>query len=461
MRKIAVSVVAVLVILVIIVGGASYWLGMQAQKAYTTLLQKIGNGGRITVSNVSYERGWLSSTAEATISGPGLPTGVSIVSRIQHGPFPAIADLQFMPGMAVVNSELAANSPSLAKLPPIKARTMVFLAGNSETQLSIPAFMQSAAGGTSYSWLPASGSFTVDADQTTIIGDMTFPQVKLSNTAGSALVTQATVNWTQPTGPGKGAYSLAIGHLTAEGSKGKASIEGLRLVASESESAGSIMATLSVQLRAVSDGVNSYGPGQALMQLRNLDALSLTKYRKEIQTLESRKLPPDQLGPAMQRKTTELIMNLARKAPELDITKVALQVGGSEITGKARFVLDGSGLPAGENPATFMQATNGEGKVSVPRAVIATLAQNEIHHQLDAYKTQGTLTPDEVKKLTPDRISNITNTALPSYMNRVVASLHLVPDAGDYQWTIAAHQGQLLINDKPVGQPAGDAPAAK
>ncbi len=454
MRKIAVSVVAVLVILVVIVGGASYWLGMQAQKTYTTLMQNIGDNGRITVSNVSYERGWLSSTAEATISVPGLPTGFSIISRIQHGPFPSIADLQFMPGMAVVKSELAANSPGLAKLPPINARTMVFLDGNSKTQLDIPAFTQSAPGGTSFSWLPASGSFTVDADQTTVIGDITFPQVKLSSAVASALITQATVNWTQPTGAlgaAKTEFSLAIGHLATVGPKGKTSIDGLRLMSTEGEAAGSILATLSVQVRAVSDGISSYGPGQVVMQLRNLDALSLTKYQKEIQALEGRKLPVDQMGPAMQAKTTELIMNLVRKAPEFDISKLALQIGGSEITGKARFVLDGSGLPPGEIPTTFMQAANGEGKVSVPRAVIATLAQNEILQQLAAYKTQGALTPDEVKELTPDRISIITDTALPSYMDRVVASLGLVPDGGDFQWTVTAHQGQLLINNKPVG----------
>ncbi|MHB8455484.1 MAG: DUF945 family protein, partial [Acidiferrobacterales bacterium] len=452
-RKIAVSVVAVLVILVVIVGGASYWLGMQAQKAYSALMQNIGDGGRITVSNVSYERGWLSSTAEATISVPGLPIGLSVISRIQHGPFPAIADLQFMPGMAVVKSEIAANSPGLAKLPPINARTMVFLDGNSKTQLNIPAFTRSAPGATSYSWLPASGSFTVDPGQTIINGDITFPQVKFSSATASALVTQATVNWTQPTGASglaKAEYSLAIGHLATTGAKGKMSIDGLRLMSTEGETAGSIMATLSVQVHTVNDGTSSFGPGQVSMQLRNVDALSLTKYQKEVQALENRKLPADQLGPALQGKTTELIMNLVRKAPELDVSRLALQVGGNEITGTAKYVLDGSGLPAGEIPTTFMQAASGEGKVSVPRAVIATLAQNEIHHQLDVYKTQGALTPDEVKELTPDRISSITDTALPSYMDRVVARLDLAPDAGDFQWIVAPHQGQLLINDKPV-----------
>jgi len=460
-KKVAVIVVVLLLLLVVAIGAGTYWLGMQTQDAYSSLLQNIAKNGQATISNLRYEHGWLSSTAEATISVPGIPGGLSLTSHIQHGPFPGVMDLQFMPGMAVVDSVLVGNSAASAKFPPVRARTMIFLAGNSETQLDIPAYKRPGVG---YGWVAASGGISVSADQQTIKGHVNFPQMQLSGAAGSITLTQTAIDWDQEpgvTGLGFGGYNLSVGRAIVQSSKGNASIEGLRAAASSRESAGNMTANLSLQVHAVDDGESSFGPGQIALQLRKVDTASLTKYQREMQALGNKKLPPGQMGPAMLGKTSELVMALARKTPELEITKLAFKVGGSEITGKGKFVLDASGLAAGDTPVTLQQAVNGAAELFVPRSAVATLAEHDILHQLSAYKTQGTLTPDEIKKLTPEKISAITDAALPTYMDKVVSRMHLVPNGGDYKLTIAARQGQLLINEQPVGQPAGGSAATQ
>ena len=459
MKKVAVIVVALLIVVIAAVGAGAYWFGKQAEVAYNGALQAFAKNGQITIANSSFDRGWLSSTADVTLSLPGFPGGLSITSRIQNGPFPGLWSLKFMPGMAIVDSVLTGNARALAKLSGIKANTMIFLAGNSNTDIQIPAYREPPPGG--LSWLEGSGKISVSADQQTIEGSVTLPEVQVASPTGALDVRQTNISWNRlpsPSGLGVGGYDISIARIAVKGSASPTTIEGVHLATSSRESAGSQTLVFSLSARSLKDGVGSkqggqIGPGRFTMQLSKLDTKSLLGYQRDTQILYNRRLPPDKFGPAAADAFAKLLASLARKSPELDLTKLSVNVGGSEITGKGKFVLDGSNLPTPNNLSGLMQAIEGKASLFVPRAAVATLASQDIQRQLATYQAQGELTPDEVEKLTPDKVSAITSAALPTYMNKVITGMHLVPDGGDFTLTVAAHQGQWLVNDKPLGQP--------
>ncbi len=451
MRKAAAVVVAVLLGLVVVAGAASYWLGIQAKHRYGILLRQIGKDGDFTISNLRYQAGWLGSTATATISVPGSAAEISVVSRIQPGPFPEIAKLQFMPAMAVVTTRIALNSRALTNFQPVKAHTMIYLAGNSVTRLEIPAYRRAVPGGTAFSWIPAKGNITASADHTATTGEITFPAVQMSSSKSSLTLTHVVFGWTRrPGGSDAGESSLAIGHISTPGPANPFHIQGLRITFWKQHSAGNVAAHIAMQVGTVNDGVSNYGPGQLQVQISKLDGASLDKFQRDMQALAHRRLSSGQRAAEMLTQTTGLLRTLAPKAPELEITKLGFKVGSIEIAGKGRFVLDNTDINASDYSTLLMQAMSGTGELLVPRSVVADLATDEIHRQLDTYKSQGTLTPEEIGKLTPRRVARIIRSALPEYMKQIASRWHLASAGADYMLSVAIHQGQLLINGQPA-----------
>ena len=123
------------------------------------------------------------------------------------------------------------------------------------------------------------------------------------------------------------------------------------------------------------------------------------------------------------------------------------------MTGKAKFVLDGSQLDVAGNPMLMLKALSGEGEVKLPDSLIAMLAGSDVRRDLDNLKASGKLTEAEIAKLTPKRVAMITQQAikeLPQYKDSVVSRLKLVPDGPNYKIVASLKSGQLLVNDQPL-----------
>lgn len=447
MKKTAAVVVAVLLGVVAIAGAASYWLGIRARQTYEALLRQIGRDAGFTVTNLRFQSGLLSSTAVATIAVPGLPADISVVSHIRPGPLPDLTRLGFMPGMAMVTTRLTVISPALASFKPITAHTMIYLAGNSVTNLNIPAYKQIGPHGGGFGWGLATGKIVVGADQETVNGNIDCPLAQLAGPKNSVSLSQVTFNWMRRPGvSGLGESSLSVGRISRPGPAGPVGIEGLRITLSKQHQAGDVAAHFAMHVRMVSDGNSSYGPGQLLVQISKLDSASLAGFQRSTQMLVRQHLPANRMSAELLARTAGLLRALARKAPELEIARFGLKMDGSEVAGKGKFVLNGTDIGGSGYSELLLRAMNGTAELLVPRAVVADVATDEIHRRLDAYRTQGTLTPDEVSRLTPSRVARIVHSALPAYMAQIASRWHLASAGADYMLTVAIHQGQLLIN---------------
>ena len=106
--------------------------------------------------------------------------------------------------------------------------------------------------------------------------------------------------------------------------------------------AGSFSSSLEVRVQAIRLGDRVYGPGNAELQLRNLDALSLAR-------LQSRGVPgfssPDSQNvaqAAVDGGAMSLLPDLVSRSPQLEIRTLRLATPSGELEAKLRIHLDGS-----------------------------------------------------------------------------------------------------------------------
>ncbi len=445
-------------VLGVVAGGLAavpFWFGLQAESAYAAFVAEIEKGGNLSVGNNRFERGWLESTADTTFSVVGTPITVSVLHRIEHGPIPFGDEISFEPVLARVKSQvsigLGANMP---KLPPLTANSLAQIDGNLSAKLEM-AGSKNIADGATHEWGGLNGTLDMGPDLAKTSGEINVPLVSFAGKDSSfnlnglkfALDQQKSAS-----GFDTGTTTLNVAKLAADGAGGKTTIDGFGMTSNVQEAGGNLNVTLSVQFREAMSAGGKQGPGQISLQIRKLDVATLAKFRDETKALRKQKLDGEQRNMMVLGKTLDLLGQLAKKSPELEITKLSFKTADGEVTGKAKFVLDGSQLDVTGNPMLMLRALSGEGEVSLPDSLVRLLAAPDVKRDIEELKKSGKLKKAELEKLTPKRIEHITQQALkelPQYKDSVVARLKLIPDGPNFKIVGTLKNGQVLVNNEP------------
>lgn len=442
------------------VAGLPYWFGMQAEDAYNAMLAEMTKNGDLTVTNNNYQRGWLDSTIDTTFTVTGTPITVSVLHRVSHGPLPIEDEFEFQPLLARIKSEASIGLPAgIMKLPPLTLKTVVYLAGNSHATLTMAAANSKLPDEGTVDWKGLTGTLVTSADFKSSKLDLNAPLLSITGKTGSASFKdiKATSDQTKsPSGFDVGTLTLGVKNFSADGATGKTTIDGLSLTTKTDEAGGNLNTSFSLKFSEAEAAGNKQGAGQIDLQIRKLDVATLVKFRGEMQALRKQKIPQEQASMMMLGKTLELLGALAKKSPELEITKLSFKSSEGEISGKAKFVLDGSQLDVSGNPMLMLRALSGEGEVSLPEPLVRLLARDDVKRDIEALKKSGKLKKSEIAKLTPKRIEMITTQALqdlPQYRDSVVSRLKLIPDGPNYKIIGLLKNGQVLVNNEPIQMP--------
>jgi uncharacterized protein YdgA (DUF945 family) len=467
-NKIVTIVIVIATLLIAAVAGLPYWFGMQAEEHYQAMLKKMAEGSEFTVTNSSFQRGWFESTADTTFTLINMPNvTISALHRISHGPLPLDDDFQLQPLLARVKSQISIGLPGgVVKLPAMIGHSNVYLAGNSSTRLTMEPYKKPVpkAGETDafeLEWKGMNGELALSADYKNLKGELFAPVLQFSFKDGNFALNKINLSVdTQESASGLDTGNVALGVdklVMDDRQKGETiSLDGLRLSTATQEAGGNLNSTLTFQFRGMESGGSKQGAAQINMQVRKLDAATLVKFQKEVRALRKQKMPPDQVNMILLGKTMELLGQLAKKSPELEITKLYFKTADGEVTGKAKFVLDGTQLDVSGNPMLMLKALSGEGEVSLPDSIVRLLAEPDVKRDVEALKASGKLSEKEIAKLTPKRMAAITTQAikeLPQYKDNVISRLRLVPDGPNYKIVAALKDGQLRVNNEPLQLP--------
>jgi uncharacterized protein YdgA (DUF945 family) len=454
-QKSALVVAVVGVVLLGAAAAAPYWFGMQAEEVYNKNLQEIAKDGQVAITRQTYERGWLNSTAEATYTFGGLPVSLTVISKIYHGPIPLTGALELKPVLALIKGQATLTLPLPIKLPPIHGTTVIHLEGDSETHFEVAAANSNDPSGASVSWQGLTGDVTTSADLKQLTMNILSPLLQINSPTQKFSLAKGKITANlqrSASGLTTGNLSYAIDKVSSESEKGNMVMNGLMLATSSSEAAGNLSVSVDLKLQSIGDGATSYGPGQLSIKMRNLDTATLVKYQKDMRTMQAKKLPPEQMPSVLMGKMLELVTSLAKKAPEIEVSKISFKFKDGEITGNGKLVLDGNKTDIGENPGLLLMALSGQGEVLVPQAALKALTAIDLSRQLETYKSQGRFSEEEMKKLTPQKVSEISLAAAPKFMDRYAADMKLVPDGDAYKISMSLSHGQFLLNGQPLSQ---------
>jgi len=466
-RKIVVTIIGVTVLVLGALVGLPYWFGIETEKTYTNMVERLSESGNIQLSSKRFERGWLSSSAETVIRYPGLPIEFNVLHKISHGPIPIDRLLEgtihYTPVQALIKSRVTIvalggdqGEPSalLSQLPPLTADTTIGLGGGGTVHVGFPGTKKTTPDGGTFEWRGMTGDLTFDKEWKKLKADLRIPGISFTGAPNKGLTGDLSLsNLTVHSDLHEGiaGYFFGENSVTIEkvGLGSAVILRGLQFSTMARPSGNNVNMVITYKIKEASVANDRYGPGQLIMEARKLDAVALKKFEKEVNTIYRKNLPEEQASLMVLGKTLELVANLSKKAPEIEITKLSFKSSQGEMTGKAKFVLDGSKANVNENPMLLLTALRGKAELVFPPGMLKPLLAPLIQRDIEAYRKTRKLTDKETAKLNPETMGKIIDKALPLYLSKNKLTKLLVRDGDKYKITASIKRGQFLVNNKP------------
>lgn len=452
----------VLLLIFLVAGAAAaapFWFGMQTEEAYRKLVAAAGKDSGVTMTLTSYERGWLDSRAKVNIGMPGVPVTVTATDTIHHGPIPIpipfeIPDpLSLEPVLAAIDTQVDIQMAGGGAKLPLTMNTTIHLDGRLVSKIRMAPVKQKISADSSIDWQGLTGELRANSDLTQTRATITMPRLQITGAKGGMTLTNLGVS--TDLRPGKsgihvGNTSYSIGRLAVDDANTPVTLSDFGFQTDLSEAGDTLNANINIKFKEFSGGGQSFGPGALALQIRKIDAASIAKLNKVFSDLRNSKIPPDQMAGQVAGHLLPIVIAIARKAPEAEVTRLSVKTGDGEITGKAHFVLDPGDTKIEENPMLLLAAFSGEGELLIPNTVVLALTEKEIRRKLEGFKSSGTLTEAQVKRLTPEAQARIVVEALPLFADSVAQSLRLQREGKDYKITANIKRGQVLVNNQPL-----------
>ena len=460
-KYIVVAVAGVIALLVLAILAALFWFGREAEKTYGAMLDRLSGSDGLQLVGKNYQRGWLSSTAVTAIRHPQIPFELIARHQIDHGPFPLNRILkgewQFTPVQAQITSQIFLAAPGTENalaMPPLTAEIGFRLNGGGNVHMEYPPVKKTDTPGLIVDWGGVNGDMTFDREWKKFRFAMHMPALALAVPAGPGDLTMSKVSLRSDMQQGATGYFLGEGALTVGLIEfGKAServnLQGLEIFSSAQPAGENVNLVIRYQFDALRVAQENFGPGQLALEVRHLDVAALMKFKKELDAISQGKLPESQGAMMVTGKTLTLIGVLAKNAPELEITRLSFKAREGEISGKAKFILDGRRRNVTQSPMQLLTMVSGDLELVIPEPVLKRLLTPVIRKDIETYRQHGALSADELAKLDAQSLAAIVDRVFPQYLTQNEFTRLLTEDKGLYKLILSIRRGELLINGKP------------
>ncbi|MDO8540335.1 MAG: YdgA family protein [Opitutaceae bacterium] len=460
-KYLLVGVAGVIALLVLAILASPFWFGREAEKTYGAMLERLSGSGGLQLVGKNYQRGWLSSTAVTAIRHPQIPFELIARHQIDHGPFPLNRILKgewrFTPVQAQITSQIFLAAPGTENalaMPPLTAEIRFRLNGGGSVHMEYPPVKKTDAPGLTVDWSGINGDMTFDREWKKFRFDIHMPALAMTLPAAPGDLTMSKVSLRSDMQQGAAGYFLGEGALSVgQVEFGKAServnLQGLEIFTSAQPAGENVNLVIRYQLDALRVAQENFGPGQLALEVRHLDVAALMKFKKELDAISQGKLPESQVSMMVTGKTLALIGVLAKNAPELEITRLSFKTREGEISGKAKFVLDGRRRNVTQSPMQLLTMMSGDLELIIPEPVLKRLLTPVVRKDIEAYRQHGALSADELAKLDSQSLATIVDRVFPQYLTQNEFTRLLTEDKGLYKLILSIRRGELLINGKP------------
>ena len=460
MKRILLIVSIIAGLLVIALAAAPFWLGMQTEAAFNEAMKTVAKRSGLPGTDVQFSRGWLSSSATDRFSLPGAPVTVEATHRFEHGPLPlsrlvagditpALARIESTFKMTPDKAAPAELAQLLRALPPMEIVTMLDLAGNGTGDITLQGGAHKL-GEEQFKWTAVSGTMFFDKDLKKIRADITLPSFQYESKTGSLVVKNTSVSSDVYEGTGGymfGRNSLSVGSITMAPLM---EISDVRMGAMIQPQGKFATVKLTYGVKQMTLAKDKYGPGNLNITIRNLDAVTLKKFEDELNSINARSMPEEQKQMMVAGKLMEYASKLTRDDPEIEITKLSIVAPGGELTGNAKFVIQGSQQDLSANPMLILTAIKGSAEMTMPESLAKAMVMPQIQRDLALLQQEGKLSREEAANLSPDTIDQIAEQAYPGYLSGSGFGRWFVRDNNGLKFSLSVNRGQVVVNGVPM-----------
>jgi len=465
MRAILIILFILLAILV-----PPYWFGMKAEEEYSELVETVSKFENLEIVNKSYNRGWLTSSSEITYSIKNKDQDhLTILERdtIYHGPIPVglLSKGKFMlkPVMAIIESEaqikteaIEGYSEFINSFPPLDFETTLSLNGYGTTEVSIPSVDRKMEDGKTLKWSGLDGliNFTPELYKVSSVinsGDLeieddTF-RVEITGINIESNLDYPASNYKNPLGN----VDVKIEKFSSEGKDGdelnKVSLINLEFAGSTDQKGNLLNHTQSLSFETLTVGGNSYGPGIYELQIKNIEKAAFEEI--QIALNQSQNQEGSSATDLLTAELMNVLPNLFKSSPEIELTKLSIKTGEGEINGHAIVSVSGDSLNSPElaaNPIFLLAAVSAELKLSVSKPLMDNLLKDyKIEEIADEKSNSNEELPSEKE------LQTLGNARAQSEIKEMLDQEILVINKdGNYEIEAVYGLGQIKLNGKPL-----------
>lgn len=230
-------------------------------------------------------------------------------------------------------------------------------------------------------------------------------------------------------------------------------MKNLRLTAIAQQKGTFVNFNISYGIEALTIANDNYGPGKFNLVIRNLDTKILSQFEKELNGIYSRALPKEQSQMIIAGKTLELAGKLSKFNPEIEVTRLSFATSEGNLTGKAKFVVQGQGSDLSANPMLLLTAVKGSAEIVIPSSLAKAFVMPQIQRDITSLGKEGKLKNADASQLTAETLSQIADEVYPKYLQESGFGRWFVKREKDYRFSVSIDRGKVTVNGVPL--PAG------
>ncbi len=489
MRKWLVSIVIIVVALLL---GIPYVMGIMAENQITQLVVNGSKTPNMQVRVAHYDRGWFKSKAEIDVALQvpdkrpainGAPQSsvrtirFTINENVIHGPVIFKDGIKFGLGYVRSDIELTQQQQQMlqtlfiaqGQLPHATVSMLIKLSGAIASRVDVPAFtLVAKSDQTTVKWLGLNGYWHVAKNMKQIKGRLTIagihankPQMQLQ--MGKLDVTY---NETQDNA-GFWVGNVAINFPTLEITQDKHtvfSLSGLKMVSDSSINMQKLLdTTLSIDLAKVMINQLSYGPASYQSSIKNLDTQALIKIQQQLQAANNSTMTPQQKSVLMM-SIWPLVPEVFNKGAVYDLQKLLVTLPEGVVNANGKITMPTATAGESLSIAQLYKKIDANFTVEAPIAVTKKAVVNMMVRRINQQQTLQAALAQQLKQqattpqqntpaftpLTQQQIQTQAEQAADNQINQWITAGFLAKENDNYKLAAQLQQGKLSVNGKTL-----------
>lgn len=469
MKKwLAIIVVLLLLILVVAPGG----MGIIAEKRIKTLTENWPTNTPFTVKVLSYDRGWFTSNIQLDVTLTSVPhtppIHVQVNEVVTHGPvIISFSNRFFGIGQAFAHGELVVPEDQQALFKQYLDQTTLMtnclflhLFGSFTVKLNVPEITISNPTDPSTHVIIEGLSTTAKiSPKAAHISSSSMMQTLTWEDAASTMTVEdlsghSDLNRTQE-GLWLGDMNLSLESMIFNaGNKTVLSMKNAQYTSSSQEKKGLVSGNTHVSFDNLTMHDVSYGPAEISLNVQNINAEPLAQLKRLAKVMQQQGV--NVVGQASKR-TEKLILKTIARGMQLTLNPISVQTPNGEVTGQVNISMpnlidDANGISIKHPHITVGQLISGaEGSLqfTVPKVLVLNNLQETILANMQSMSQMLGNDNSNDKSLA----AAAQQRASAQLQGWVAAGL-LIESGDNYQFSAAYQQGKLLVNGKPIFNPA-------